>query len=90
MDADQHRKPHGLAVAVRTNGVVEGFEIRVFSSGYSLAADTRLGGPWAGGWNSLSFDIPQLAAGLYYYEVTAVNQGRPSGLPVIGKVYFLR
>jgi hypothetical protein len=87
------RNPQGggpLLISSNLNGHADGFDLKLFSRAYIVIADVRIGGSYGPGWNALSFSIPQLSNGIYYYQLCAVNSGQPAGIPLIGKVMILR
>jgi hypothetical protein len=77
-------------VSVRCTGQVEGMELKIYSSGYVLVAQSRLDGPWNAGWHSLRFNITPLPNGTYFYLVRGITAGAPVGLPRRGKLTVLQ
>jgi hypothetical protein len=79
-----------LWVAGLCNGRTDGFELKVYSAAHALCAYTKVTGAYGPGWQRVSLVLPELANGTYYFELGAVNQGRPAGLGKIGKVVLMR
>lgn len=79
-----------LQIAINNSGRVEKVQMRLYTAGYIFLTQIEQTGPWGSGWNTVSFPVPILPNGTYFYTVRGFSIVGPAGLARRGKLMVLR